>query len=55
MDGGLDFILGLMTVLCTIWIVTHIYFKLKLIKKDDKISNQIETLFSGGNNKIISF
>lgn len=55
MDSALDFILGMMTVFCTAWIIIHIYMKWKIVKKDENVMNQIETIFSGGNKKIIDF
>lgn len=43
-----DFLITLMTILCTIWIVMHIYNNYRKIKPIDEIDGQISWIFSGG-------
>ena len=42
------FLIALMTILCTIWIVIHIYNNYKKIKPINAIDDQISWMFAGG-------
>lgn len=43
-----DFLITLMTILCTIWIIMHIYNNYKKIKPLNTIDNQVSWIFAGG-------